>query len=440
MKTRHLFIVVLAAMHACQSGEKPAKQPEAEASQAKPNSSTQNYRQFLPSIVDLETFDHGRFLETETAFFVDSHRVVCRLSPVIEANEAYIVPWDQEQKIKVDGFVAIDRINDLVLMQVSSAGRPGIPLQTVTVPNQSASVYLTKPQANTLPLHSGKVTGYGTTKGGLRYRVSNVFRPQSYGTPVFSNGQCIGLGYAERIDYENKNLVIPSTLIADLLNKQEPVPQPLSQLKAQTDRAVSEANKRIKGLLIETDLGNITIRLYNETPEYRDNFIALVKEHYFDSLLIHRVIPGFCIQSGAADTRYAGKDDIVGWKGPGYTIPSHVVPGFFHRRGVIGSPRKPDSENSKQRSDGSQFYIVTGRTYNDAELDDISKETGYQFTAGQRQLYKSVGGAPHIDGSYTIFGEVTGGMEVADRINAVEINSDYRPLRDVRVRRISIIK
>ena len=107
---------------------------------------------------------------------------------------------------------------------------------------------------------------------------------------------------------------------------------------------------------------------------------------------------------------------------------------------MIGSPRKPDRGNSKLRSDGSQFYMITGRTYSDHELDDIEKETGHTFTAQQRQVYKTVGGAPHIDGTYTIFGEVLEGMEVADKISRVEVNSDFRPLEDIRVRKIRIIK
>ena len=229
-------------------------------------------------------------------------------------------------------------------------------------------------------------------------------------------------------------------LIADLYKKRSARPEPLRNLKSSADQATSAANSRIKGLLIETSYGNIRIRLFNQTPEYRDNFIALVRENYYDSLLIHRVIKGFGIQSGAADTRYATKDDVVGWKGPGYTLPAHVVPGLFHSRGMIGSPRKPDRENSKRRSDGSQFYIVTGRTYNDAELDEIEKENQHHFTAEQRQVYKTIGGAPHLDGTYTIFGEVTEGLSVADRISQVEVDSEFRPLDDIRVKRISILK
>jgi len=175
-------------------------------------------------------------------------------------------------------------------------------------------------------------------------------------------------------------------------------------------------------------------------PEYRDNFIRLAEEGFYDSLLVHRVIPGFGIQSGAADTRYAGKDDVVGWKGPGYTLPAHITPGKFHKRGSIGSPRKPDRDNSRKRSDGSQYYIVSGRTYNDTELNDIEKETGHRFTAEQRAVYKTQGGAPHLDGSYTLFGEVVSGMDVVDQIVRLDVGREFRPQKDVRVRKVKVLR
>lgn len=438
-KLVYIFSLSL-TLWACSSGSSPKETTSEKPNKTASASAATDYLQYVPSIVKLESFDNSRFLEAETAFFVDSNLIIARLSPLIDASNALVTPWDETERYQIEGFVAVDRINDLVLLQVAGLSRKGIPLRTEQAQKDEKSIYLTKPQGNTLPLHKGKIRAYGNVASALRYRVSNQIRSAHYGTPVFIDGQCIGLGYADLIEYETQNLVIPASLIQNLRAKASTEIQPIDHLKSATDKATSEANKKIKGLRIETDMGNITIKLYNETPVYRDNFIALVKENYYDSLLIHRVIKGFCIQSGAADTRYAGKDDVVGWKGPGYTIPAHPVEGLFHRRGVIGSPRKPDQKNSKRRSDGSQFYIVTGRTYSDLELDEISKETGYEFTPEQRRVYKTVGGAPHIDGTYTIFGEVLSGMDVADKINAVPVNSDFRPLEDIRIKRITILK
>lgn len=396
---------------------------------------------FIPSIVKIETFDKDRFLNDGIGFFVGKQEVVCRLSVLENANGAKIIPYNETKEFKVSGFMAVDRINDLVLLKVEGIERKPLSLYAGIAPLNTKSIYLTKPQSNTLPLHRGKVLDYITLKGVKRYTVSNQFYSKSYGLPVFTGeGKCIGLGYSDMVNYENQGLAIPSIFIADLLKKQTDTPKALEDLKTKTSRAVSEANSKIKGLLIQTDYGDIRIRLFNETPAYRDNFIRLVRENYYDSLLIHRVIKGFGIQSGAADTRYAGPDDIVGWKGPGYTLPAHIVPKFFHKRGMIGSPRKPDRKNSKRRSDGSQYYIVTGRLYSDAELDDIEKENHYHFSPEQRRVYKTIGGAPHLDGTYTIFGEVVSGMDVADKIVQVPVNSDYRPLKDIRVKKITIIK
>jgi cyclophilin family peptidyl-prolyl cis-trans isomerase len=214
----------------------------------------------------------------------------------------------------------------------------------------------------------------------------------------------------------------------------------LSELQTSSSGQSSQDNSKVKGLVIETEVGTITIRLYDQTPQYRDNFIKLTREGYFDNLLIHRVIKGFGIQSGAADTRYTVANEVVGWKGPGYTLPAHIVPGFYHRRGMVGSPRKPDRENMRKRSDGSQFYIVTGRTYLDIELDEIEKEIPQKFTPEQRNTYKTIGGAPHLDGTYTIFGEVTEGLEIADKISQVEVGSEFRPKKDLRIKKVRILE
>ncbi len=444
-KNSLFFLAILGltlGLGSCSSNATKEKQPTKQETPKKtPSSEGQSYARFIPALVKIESFDEGRFLESETAFFVDQQMVVCRLSTLENATAARITPFDEEQTYTVSGYQAVDRINNLVLLKVEGIERQPIPLYAGIAPESAKSIYLTKPQNNTLPLHRGKVLEFATLSGAKLYRVDNQFRSKNYGTPVFvSNFQCIGLGFAEVISYENQNLVIPSTYIADLLKKRTEQPQKLENLQTKTSKALSEANSQIKGLLIETDYGTIRIRLFNETPEYRDNFIRLVRENYYDSLLVHRVIKGFGIQSGAADTRYAGPDDVVGWKGPGYSLPAHIVPTLFHKRGVIGSPRKPDRGNSKRRSDGSQYYLVTGRVYSDSELNEIEQENGHTFTAEQRRIYKTEGGAPHLDGTYTIFGEVVSGLDIADRIVQQKTDDDFRPEQDIRVKKISIIQ
>jgi cyclophilin family peptidyl-prolyl cis-trans isomerase len=302
-------------------------------------------------------------------------------------------------------------------------------------------MYISAGSNKTIQLFTGKVLNLATVNGTKIYRITNRIRSSAFGTPVFvSNKQAIGVAFSATVSYELQSFVIPSFFIADLLSRKKEVPESLESLRSAASEEVAAENRRIKGLVLETTTGNITIRLLNETPEYRDNFIKLTKEHYFDSLLIHRVIKDFGIQSGAADTRFANKGDIIGYKGPGYTIPAHIVPGLYHKRGMIGSPRKPDTQNERRRSDGSQFYIVSGRKYFDDELDELEKQNNYKFSAEQRQAYKTVGGAPHLDGTYTIFGEVVSGMDVVDRIAAVETDRDWRPLEDIRLKKITILK
>ena len=296
-------------------GEKPADKENIVT--PKSAESNQSFSAFIPSIVKIESYDKDRFLNSEIAFFVGKQEVVCRLSMLENANVAKVIPFNENKKYTISGYLAIDRINDLVLLKVEGVKRKPIQLYSGIAPINTKSLYLTKPQSNTLPIHRGSVLSYSTIAGVKRYTVDNQFYSKSFGSPVFtSNRQCIGLGYSEVVNYENQGLAIPSIFISALLNKQEDSPKKLEGLKSKTSQATSEANSKIKGLVIQTDYGDIQIRLFNETPEYRDNFIRLVREDFYDSLLIHRVIKGFGIQSGAADTRYADKDDVVGWKGP----------------------------------------------------------------------------------------------------------------------------
>ncbi|MBL7971716.1 MAG: peptidylprolyl isomerase [Prolixibacteraceae bacterium] len=398
------------------------------------------FKDLVPSTFKIDTYENNRILESGMGFFVSADVAVTRLSFFESANRAVITPFDESQSYEVTGFAAVDRINDLILLKIDGLKKTPVTLAETILSNNEKTTFFDKPQGNTVPLHEGKVLSYASALGSKLYRVTNQMRSKSAGSPMFSTSmQCVGLAFMQVADYESQTFVTPSVFISELIKKAG-VPQPLSQLQQQATGQESVSNSKVKGLVIETDQGNIRIKLYNSTPQYRDNFIKLVRENYYDGLLIHRVIKGFGIQSGAADTRYATATDVVGWKGPGYTLPAHIVPGLYHRRGVIGSPRKPERENMRKRSDGSQYYIVTGRTYSDQELNGLEKELNHTFTPEQRNTYKTIGGSPHLDGTYTIFGEVTEGLEIADRIAEVEVDSDFRPKKDLRVKKIRILE
>jgi len=400
-----------------------------------------SFGKFLPSIFSVTTYDGKRRLEQGMGFFLNDSVAVSLYSLFGNSNRAVVQPLDGNKTYEVAGFLAVDRINDLVLLKIKNLRRPGLKLYTGHVP-QAALTYLVSPiRGNTVPVGTGKMLEESTIQGNHVFRISNVIYGSTCGRPVFlKNRQVLGVGNLYSAGIDQDYLAIPAELVEKLLKKQTEPLKPLSRLGGKVPPAVSAANAKIKGVLVETDYGNITIKLFNNMPLYRDNFLKLVREHYYDSLLWHRVIAKFVIQTGAADTRHAKPDDMVGWKGPGYTLPANINPKYFHRRGMVGVPRLPDSQNNYKRSDGSQFYIVVGRKYSDSELDDIEKENHIKFSAEQRRVYKTIGGAPTLDGEYTIFGKVTSGMNVADRIDTVSVDKYYRPLHDIRVKRIRILK
>ena len=241
---------------------------------------------------------------------------------------------------------------------------------------------------------------------------------------------------------------------------------------------------------LETTMGDITVKLYNETPKHRDNFIKLVKEGAYDGVLFHRVIKEFMIQAGDPNSKNANDTAQLGSGDVGYTVPAEFVPELYHKRGALVAARQPDNVNPERASSGCQFYIVTGRTFNadqlsameknmnQARLDTIfqnlarkhmkeifkmrkagdtagllalqdtleaqakaqQKEEGVRkFTPEQTKIYSSEGGAPHLDGDYTVFGEVTEGMDAVSRIEAVKTNKADRPIENVRILKATII-
>lgn len=235
---------------------------------------------------------------------------------------------------------------------------------------------------------------------------------------------------------------------------------------------------------LETTMGNITVKLYNETPRHRDNFIKLAKEGVYDNTLFHRVIKNFMIQAGDPESKTAFDTASLGSGDVGYTVPAEFNPKFIHKKGALAAARKGDEVNPEKESSGCQFYIVTGQVFTEEQLLDVErrmrdaqltaifntlaqkrikdiykmrragdndglmalqdelekkayemmeKETPVKFTPEQVKAYTTLGGAPHLDGSYTVFGEVVDGMDVIDRIQKVKTNRKDRPEENIRI-------
>jgi cyclophilin family peptidyl-prolyl cis-trans isomerase len=245
-----------------------------------------------------------------------------------------------------------------------------------------------------------------------------------------------------------------------------------------------------KVVSVDTEFGEIKIKLYNDTPKHRDNFVKLVSEGFYNDLLFHRVISNFMVQGGDPKSRDAQPDAMLGNGGPGYTVPAEINPVHFHKKGAVAAARLGGSGNPEKNSSGSQFYIVQGKIFRPGELDtmeisinnqrkemmmrnqfnlekskfddlrgkndpagfnvllaelrdkvDSMYNAGPQFTLTeeQRKAYSTVGGYPSIDGEYTVFGEVIEGLDVIDKIAAVEVNKANRPLKDVRMK-VELVK
>src|SRR5687767_3070835 len=202
---------------------------------------------------------------------------------------------------------------------------------------------------------------------------------------------------------------------------------------------------RKKDILFQTSHGEILLRLSDSTPLHRDTILKQVKKGYYDSVLFHRVIQNFMIQSGDPKSKNAPPGQPLGNGGPGYTIPAEFRVSLFHKKGVIAAARMGDNVNPQKASSGSQFYIVHGKVFTDAGLDSVEtyRLAGKKLPAEHRSVYKNIGGAPHLDQNYTVFGEVIKGIDVVDKIAAVQTSKGQdrdRPVADIIIIKAKLVK
>lgn len=206
-----------------------------------------------------------------------------------------------------------------------------------------------------------------------------------------------------------------------------------SKTKAKTKKMNSTNDHVIQ---VTTDYGTMKIKLYNETPKHRDNFLKLAKEGYFNGTLFHRVIKNFMIQGGDPNSKTAGPDAMLGSGDIGYTIPAEFNAALIHKKGALCAAR---TENPEKASSGCQFYIVQGNKVTDEQLNQFDGGRAVKYTPEQRKVYTTVGGTPFLDMNYTVFGEVISGLDVIDKIAAVQTKPGDRPAKDVKMT-VTVVK
>ncbi len=217
------------------------------------------------------------------------------------------------------------------------------------------------------------------------------------------------------------------------------------QISIAQKEVVVKKKDRKRDVLLQTSMGDIIIRLSDSTPLHRDNFLKLVKQGFYDSVLFHRVINNFMIQTGDPESKHASAGQPLGNGGPGYTVPAEFRATLFHKKGVIAAARQSDDVNPMKESSGSQFYITQGKIFTDAGLDSLEtfRLKGRKIPPDQREIYKTIGGTPHLDQNYTVFGEVIKGLDIIDKIAAVPTSKGVdrdRPLENISIIKAKLVK
>ncbi|MGM0375857.1 MAG: peptidylprolyl isomerase [Bacteroidota bacterium] len=398
--------------------------------------SGRTYQDNVESMVEIQTLDRqGYEDEKGYGFYVAPDLIVTNFQWLKGAYRANITTLSSDKTRNVKGYKAVDLARGLVLLEVSGDHSGYIDLEEAmespdslyTLNVRSGKLYVRKDQAD-------------SKQDSDSVDVWSVSSKLEAGKPAFSlDHSFTGIVQSPKSDDEQRNIVLPGTWISDLMDDQLEESEPIYDLRLKSTKEYI-SHEKVEAFRIETTMGDFTIRLYDETPKFRDNFIKLVSDDFYDSLLVHRVVEDFLIQTGAADSKDAEEGEVLGYQGPGYNLPTNTQPSLYHKRGAVSVPKLPEEDNPGNRSNGSQFFVVSGYQFNEKQLDEIEEENDITFSEEQREVYKTQGGAPSLDGKYSVFGEVVSGMDVVDRIASVQTDQNERPVDDVMIKDIEIIE
>ena len=201
--------------------------------------------------------------------------------------------------------------------------------------------------------------------------------------------------------------------------------------------AFAKKNKN-KFVEMETNKGTFTLEVFNDVPKHAENFLKLANEGFYDSLLFHRIIPSFMIQGGDPESKNAVDGQMLGNGDVGYKVPAEfMLPKYYHKKGALAAAR---DNNPEKASSGCQFYIVVGKTFTDAELDQMEARIGQKYSEQARKDYKTIGGTPHLDAGYTVYGQIVKGQDVVDAISSMPRNTSDRPAENIRILNVKVKK
>ncbi len=421
-----LLIIIIATLGSCN------------ARQDKNNTTTTEnagsiYKKNISQYVNITLFDdYARKNGHCIGALIEGNTVAASMSDFKEAgNCKFSFPGVKSEPV-TRGYTYSNPFLNLVFLKVSGPSHPCTPIESEI--NKGDSVYFIEIQNGYIQRFNIFVNDSVTIENYKAFKTNTTIKN---GMLLYSKNHKIAGVTTNIPNFKGSTIIIPAQTLAELLSKKDEKALLLPGLRLQKAKKYPNPQD-IDLFIVETNMGNFSIKLWDINSIYSKNFIKLVSDGYYDSLLFHRVIPGFLIQTGAADTKYAHSGDLVGYQGPGYTQETIIDHRFYHKRGAVAMSKPPEFNNTHNRTDGAQFYIIIGRKHSEAELDELEQRKGYKYTPEQRSMYLNIGGAAYLDNDFPVFAEIFNGMEVLSKIANSDINSNERPAKDVRVKRITI--